>query len=271
MWRLRSGRCERIPPPRHACVEALEARALLCLAAPPGDVSPAPLALPPVATSGTVTLDKGVLTITGTDGNDQILVGLDVVFRESRPETGGEPRTMGVNGVPARVRRPPRERPSEKFYEVQHNGEVKRFAAERVRKIVVRLGGGDDSVDLDGDSECVAACSGGRLGSVRVRAAVYGGDGNDSIIGGVGRDSLFGEGGNDGIRGSVAGDVVQGGDGDDTLGDGRCSGPGHFRRRRPPPSVFFGGPGRDQFSTDPAQVRDLEAGETARPVNECPY
>jgi Ca2+-binding RTX toxin-like protein len=217
----------------------------------------------------------GLLSVTGTDGNDVILVGVgsrypDLVIRQDPPDMRGGLRTLGVNGVIARFRRQPPERLRERFYEVQLNGEVRRFDAGRVRRIVIRTGGGDDSVGLNGDSECVAACTIGRLAPVRVRAAVMGGDGNDWLVGGSGRDTLIGAGGNDRIHGSVAGDVVDGGDGDDFLTDGRCYGPGHIPRRRPPPSAFVGGPGHDQFSTDPAQVRDLEAGETAQPINECP-
>jgi len=75
-----------------------------------------------------------------------------------------------------------------------------------IRNIVVNAGAGDDSITIDLG-----------VGMEGIRASVYGGTGNDTIVGGAGNDYLDGGAGSDQINGRLGNDYIIGGVGDDML------------------------------------------------------
>lgn len=85
-------------------------------------------------------------------------------------------------------------------------------------RVVIRLGGGNDTLTVDPDVGIHFVIE-GQTGDDRLE----GGAGNDTIRGGRGRDYLDGFSGDDILEGGDDNDVVYGGDGDDTIrgGDGR--------------------------------------------------
>ena len=130
----------------------------------------------------TTTLDPdGVLTIRGTEADDDVLV-----WQPTAPVT-----------------------------RVEHNGEVVDFATDDVKGIFVSVGGGDDKVVL-GRRSVNAKISGG-TGDDTLSA----GDGNDTVYGDGGDDYLFGRDGNDLLNGGDGtgddADDLFGGDGMDTV------------------------------------------------------
>jgi Ca2+-binding RTX toxin-like protein len=225
-----------------------------------------------------VSLEHGVLTITGTDGNDQILVG--VASRRSDQVHGrGRWRVL--------------ERGRASFCKVQVNGEVRRFKALKIHGVVVHAGAGDDTVVLGWHPRPHVPQPElrgiPRLLPLEADAVVHGGDGADSIVGGYGDDRLEGEGGDDRLYGLRGFDMVDGGDGNDVLGDacednsvsvmlggpgddiivggsGSRFGPGFSRPVPRTPRSMFGGPGNDQFHAFPEEVLDLEPGESVTPA-----
>jgi len=108
------------------------------------------------------------------------------------------------------------------------NGQVAgTVAAADVRIIRVQAGGGDDEVRVELPA-----------GAAGVRAFLYGGDGNDTLVGGPGDDRLFGGRGDDVLDGAAGDDLLFGGAGDDEL----RSGDGDDR--------LFGGSGGDEMFGD---------------------
>lgn len=85
---------------------------------------------------------------------------------------------------------------------VMVNGKAASFALAKVRSIRIEGGDGDDAIVIN------AGVRGG---------AVYGGDGNDTILGGNGHDRLYGQDGDDTLDGRVGHDRVYGGRGHDSL------------------------------------------------------
>jgi uncharacterized delta-60 repeat protein len=75
------------------------------------------------------------------------------------------------------------------------------FDLTGVRRIVVRGGGGNDSIVLEP--------------SVTTRALLHGGDGDDRLTGGAGDDLLVGGRGNDTLTGGAGDDLLLGASGDD--------------------------------------------------------
>jgi Ca2+-binding RTX toxin-like protein len=233
-----------------------------------------------------VSLERGVLTITGTDGNDGIIVGIGRRSAQELEQAAWRGRW--------RV-----ERASARYLEVKLNGKVRRFPPGSVRSIVIDARAGDDSVSLAGDTQFRRLVSlhtliyPGRVAPVTVNVVVHGGDGADFIVGGKRFDRLYGEAGDDRIIGLGGLDTLDGGEGNDTLGNAcwdhgsstLLGGPGDdvlighhdgFVTNDPPSSrraqfllhSLFGGPGSDQFQAVPSEVRDLEPGESVTPA-EC--
>lgn len=137
-------------------------------------------------------LTAGVLTITGTAKNDDIVVSLN---------SAGDTITV-------------KERASSRF----KRGSVTTttFDAVDVTSIVVNAGAGNDSVTLKGT----------RSTALEIAASLVGGDGNDrlsaaggadTVDGGAGDDDLFGGAGNDLLNGGAGDDLIRGGDGTDSL------------------------------------------------------
>jgi Ca2+-binding RTX toxin-like protein len=103
--------------------------------------------------------------------------------------------------------------------------------------------------------------------------AIFGGDGNDTLVGSVGDDHLFGEGGNDDLDGAAGNDHLEGGAGDDTIRstDGNhpangldslfgSSGNDHFITDDGARDIVRGGPGDDEADAD--DLDDILAVET---------
>ncbi|GAB3014158.1 hypothetical protein GCM10011376_08420 [Nocardioides flavus (ex Wang et al. 2016)] len=104
---------------------------------------------------------------------------------------------------------------------------------------VVRLGGGDDSVERQYDSsfesdircaETLTANGGAgddELSGTRGDDTLKGGSGKDALVGGFGEDRLVGGGGDDRLAGKAGGDVLLGGGGRDRADGGtgrdRCA------------------------------------------------
>jgi Ca2+-binding RTX toxin-like protein len=132
-----------------------------------------------------VTLEDGVLTVTGTAAADTIELQLRADDEQVRVE---------LNGV-----------------ETLH-------PLADVDKIVVDALAGDDLVEYSGSDGGfnIPGLLAGRDG----RDTLQGGPANDSIFGGAQNDSLEGKGGDDRLAGGKGHDVLQGGNGNDSLDGG---------------------------------------------------
>jgi len=128
-----------------------------------------------------VGLTKGVLSITGTAGADDIVL--------SRTRTA---------------------------YVAKLNGSTKSFSAKLVKSIRVSSGKGGDRVTVDESARVFV--KGLAISAGAGNDTIGGGSGGDMIIGGPGNDSLSGMGGNDLIYGDAGDDHLTGGDGNDVLG-----------------------------------------------------
>src|SRR4051794_20265423 len=140
-----------------------------------------------------VSLSSGVLTLTGTSGND-------VIELQKRADKG--------------------------HVKVELNGSERRFALSGVSKIVVNGLGGSDFIEFSGRDGGLSIRS--LINAGGGNDTVEAGNGNDTILGGAGRDTLEGHGGNDSISGGDFRDLLEGGSGNDTLrgdaGDDRLFG-----------------------------------------------
>ena len=124
---------------------------------------------------------------------------------------------------------------------------------KKVRGMIVNAGAGDDRVTISGALRVRATIYGGE-GDDNLRGGagvdtIRGGPGDDGVFGGAGHDKLFGdagvdavggESGNDLVVGGADPDVLVGGDGNDTLNavDGN------------PSETVLGGAGRDTLLAD---------------------
>lgn len=140
------------------------------------------------------TLAGGVLTVTGTAGNDNIQI------RHGKDETTGAAQVVVIESV----------RPATKG-ETPAAPTVTRFATASVTSIVVNAGDGNDRVWLKGN----------RRNPFAVKATINGGLGNDRLAGGGGADVISGDAGNDVVDGGDGDDLLKGGDGNDRLNGGR--------------------------------------------------
>ncbi len=84
-----------------------------------------------------------------------------------------------------------------------------RFRANELEKLVIQGGLGANRIDF-------SAVTAAKFPNLRT-VAVFGGEGNDTILGSTLADSLFGESGNDSIVGNLGNDVLDGGLGNDSL------------------------------------------------------
>jgi Ca2+-binding RTX toxin-like protein len=158
----------------------------------------------------------GVLTVTGTTGNDHIEINLTF-----DPDPGGDDFIVTLNGV----------------------GEG--FDLFGIFRVVIVGREGDDVIDCDeGDPEdqdfILPLSIDAGTGNDTVRCGpnndtVDAGAGNDSVWGNNGRDKIFGNDGEDYLNGGAQSDTMDGGVGNDRLnGNG-----GHDR--------LFGGPNADRL------------------------
>jgi Ca2+-binding RTX toxin-like protein len=162
---------------------------------------------------GTATLAAGVLTITGTDRNDVIVVGLD--------------------------------RKDATRLDVRINHISQAFDLEMIGSVVVDAGAGNDvvlvserggrlflpfKVDAGAGNDIVATGSGndvivGGTGNDKLSGGagddqIDGGDGNDKLVGGADNDLILGDGGRDKLVGDAGNDNLDGGDGKDAITPG---------------------------------------------------
>lgn len=142
--------------------------------------------------SATLNSSTGLLTITGTDMDDSI-----VVFHDTRTtiSVGQKLRHPNpINGVPT--------------YSVLS---IWHFNLSEVKAIEVDAGKGDDSVNTGGSARH----------PLNIPSAINGEDGNDYLAGGNGKDVINGGAGNDRILGRKGDDVLNGGDGNDSINGGQ--------------------------------------------------
>ncbi|MFO0811447.1 MAG: calcium-binding protein [Gemmataceae bacterium] len=126
----------------------------------------------------TAVLANGVLTVTGTSGDDVISI----------VQTGNTIQTAG-----------------------------KSFAAVSVQKVVVNAGGGNDLIGVDSSKPMVLNGEAGNdtiYGGIG-NDTISGGTGNDWIDAGYGDDRLSGDDGNDTLHGNQGNDSLSGGAGND--------------------------------------------------------
>ena len=143
-----------------------------------------------------VLLSSGVLTVVGSQGNDQITVSLKA----------GSTTQLSVD----------------------MNGTVKSFTVSAINSIVIGGRLGNDLIQVSNVNGVVpfgVFVKGGSdkdtLIGGNFNDTLYGGDHNDVIEGSKGNDSLFGDEANDDIAGGAGNDVIYGGAGNDSLaGDG---------------------------------------------------
>lgn len=102
------------------------------------------------------------------------------------------------------------------------DADLQQLACDPATRLDVRLGGGDDSLDVTGDVPVAASGESGNDGLQAGTGAVAfdGGDGNDTLTGGGGADGLTGGGGDDAIDAGAGADVVDAGDGADVVDGG---------------------------------------------------
>src|SRR5262245_40304291 len=128
----------------------------------------------------------GVLTINGTDANDNIALRLQA----------GDPSLIQVD--------------------VGDDGTADfSFRRDRITAIAVDARGGDDLVRIDDSNGAFTDA---------IPTTIGGGDGNDTLLGGAGNEAFLGGDGNDSIDGNGGNDAASLGAGDDTFvwdpGDG---------------------------------------------------
>lgn len=203
-----------------------------------------------------ITLDNGLLTITGTDGPDKVLIAedddtgdlhiqlqtpdgtTDLFVPQGEPVNSVQIQTLGGNDVVVVA--------SDVDDWIDSGGA---FA------LLIDTGSGNDRVVIGGGFTLNAFIDAGD-GNDRVKSGagddeIHGGDGNDWIHSGRGDDDLFGEDGRDRLKGGSGSDAIDGGlgfdllwglSGSDTLfgqsGDDRLFGNGGH-------DILIGGDGRD--------------------------
>jgi Ca2+-binding RTX toxin-like protein len=139
------------------------------------------------------TLSNGLLTVTGTGGDDTI-----EIF--SRALTDGSAKT----DVVARI----------------NDVEEGQFDIDQVTQIRVDALGGNDSVALNSLRPRIQDLSPSIEKPVSVPAHIEGGAGSDTLWGGAGSDTLVGGSHSDLIAGGGGGDLISGGRGNDLLSVG---------------------------------------------------
>ena len=139
-------------------------------------------------------LSGGVLTVTGTSGNDVIMV-------RTGKDDAGNGQIVVTEAVAVR--------PHKGATRVAPT--VTKFAAADVKSLVVNAGDGNDSVALVGKRKTPFA----------VNATINGGNGDDRLLAGAGNDTVHGGAGNDRIEGERGNDVLTGDDGNDRIAGGR--------------------------------------------------
>jgi Ca2+-binding RTX toxin-like protein len=156
---------------------------------------PTPPVTPPQTPSNqlsSMSFSKGTLSITGTSGDDQIIL--------SR-----------LPSDPSKLK-------------VSFNGKTSVYKLSDVSQIVIHGGDGNDTIAFNEKSGKIAIASKiyGDAGNDNITGGsgvdrIYGGDGNDWIEGGGGNDVIYGEAGNDRLFGGAGRDHIDGGAGVNVL------------------------------------------------------
>jgi Ca2+-binding RTX toxin-like protein len=144
---------------------------------------------------------NGVLTVTGTSGDDQITI------RTAKDDAGNKILVV-VEGVKGADVEP-----------------VVTKITDPVTSVVVNAGAGNDSVSLKGNRKhpfSIAATINGEDGNDRLTGGagadlINGGAGNDRADGGDGNDQINGDAGDDRLDGGAGNDIMNGGDGNDRI------------------------------------------------------
>jgi Ca2+-binding RTX toxin-like protein len=177
-------------------LDATDVAAARAIYATIGDspIDPEPSPQPDPEPSGTIALVDGVLTVTGTESRDR------VVLRQFRSSDGGRLAVM-------------------------INSQRQTFSLADVDSVFINSLGGNDFVAARRNVRIDLTIDGG-AGNDLIR----GGSGNDNLTGGLGNDRIIGGRGNDVIdcgagddrlRGRGGNDTLNGGDDNDTLVGGR--------------------------------------------------
>ena len=180
----------------------------------------------------TATFLDGVLTVTGTEAADAIVLS---TVKENGQVTHGAVRVRGV---------------AEVFHDVES---VVVYALGGNDRVVVKPGlrshaGVAIPVTVDaGEGHDVVTCGDGddHVSGGSGRDRVFGGLGDDSIDGGEDDDSLHGNGGDDAVLGGMGRDQIHGGIGDDSLYGGQAD------------DRLFGQPGNDDLDGEEGHDRLL--------------
>ena len=114
-----------------------------------------------------VALSHGVLTVTGTDSNDKIVVGLE-------------------HGRPGLIR-------------VEDNGNVKDVRSKDVQEVRINGKNGNDVLKLNAKNGALSAAV--RIDGGSGKDTLVGGSGNDTLKGGAGNDTIIDRNGNDSVDG----------------------------------------------------------------------
>ena len=147
-------------------------------------IDPDPSPQPDPEPSGTIALVDGVLTVTGTENRDR------VVLRKLRSGDGGRLAVL-----------------------INHQHQT--FSLADVDSVFINALGGNDVIVARRNVSLELTVDGGD-GNDRIR----GGSGNDNLTGGLGNDQITGGRGNDVIDGGAGDDRLRGQGGDDTLSGG---------------------------------------------------
>src|SRR5947207_9514950 len=134
--------------------------------------------------SASAALSNGVLTITGTSGNDYVYVTLQV-----------SDSTINI---------------------YQSGTKTSSYASSSVKKIVGYGNGGNDQLWISSNVGAIPASLDGGAGDDEL----IGAGGNDTLVGGIGNDNLSGGDGNDALDGGDGLDTLAGGNGNNTLKGG---------------------------------------------------
>ncbi len=197
----------------------------------------------------TAVLENGVLTVTGTAGDDVISIvkrgdGTKIGVLESvrnvvappAPSAAGEARGRhGRHGNSERGGTPPT---------------VTEFDLASVTSIVVNAGDGNDAVSIGGKH---------RRTTLTISATFNGDAGNDLLIGGAAADQLNGGEGNDRLDGRAGDDLLKGGNGADRIEGGLGN------------DSMYGEAGNDRiYAADRGGVDLVDGGENDTPTVELP-
>lgn len=181
--------------------------------------------------------DAGVLTVTGTAKNDQIVVSLS--FDGSTITVIESAGSRFKKSTPTKTT----------------------FAVADVKSLVIDALAGNDNVMLKGARdvpfEIPALINGGdgndKLSGGAGNDTINGGDGDDDLIGAAGDDQLNGYAGDDLIVGGAGADALDGGEGDDLLN----ARDGDFL------DTVDGGPDSAAEGEDDADIALIDAGDDA--------